>query len=158
MSKHVLTPLALALALGATPAQATTLADAGRMVEQCFAHATSQKYPPLSVAVIDQAGALVAFGRQDGASAASPEAALLKARTALKLNAPTDVLAPAVGGDQPTRDAFLLMNLTMLPGGLPIADGDGRLVGAIGVSGGTAEHDVGCGKRALEARPAPKKK
>lgn len=150
MKMLTLSLLALATA-GAGCAHAQTLADAERMIDSCLSLAAKQKFPPFSVGVIDASGALVAFRRQDGASAATADAALLKARTALKVNAPTSVIAPAVGNDQPTRDAFLVMQLTMLPGGVPLADRSGKAIGAVAVSGGTAEQDTQCADRAAEA-------
>ncbi|MDM4771556.1 heme-binding protein [Solimonas sp. SE-A11] len=150
-----------AAAMAAMPAQAaekggdSALRDAERMIARCLDYVAAQKLTPFSVGVIDVSGTLVAFKRQDGASAATAEAALLKARTALRLNAPTEVLGAVAAADAPTRDAFLVMQMTSLPGGMPLADDQGRAVGAVGVSGGTAEQDAECARRA--AAPAPAK-
>jgi len=134
-----------------------SLDNAERMIAQCLDYAVSQKYPALSVAVIDPSGALVAFKREDGASAASAEAALLKARTAMRLNVPTAVLAPAIASDMSTRDAFLIMQLTTLPGGIPISDEGAHASGAVGVSGGEADQDSECARRAVEPEQTKKK-
>jgi glc operon protein GlcG len=132
----------------AAPAQAgaDSLRDADRMIARCLDHAASQKITPLSVAVIDASGTLVAFKRQDGASSATAEAAMLKARTALRLNAPTAVLAEVAAADAPTRDAFLIMQMTTLPGGVPLPGA----AGAVGVSGGSADQDTECARQAVE--------
>lgn len=126
-----------------------TLRDSERMIARCLDYAASQKYTPLSVGVIDASGTLLAFRRQDGAAPSTADAALLKARTALRLNAPTSELGP-VANDAPTRDAFLIMQMTILPGGIPVADEGGHAAGAVGVSGGTGEQDAECARRAIE--------
>ena len=66
----------------AEPGSGQSLREAERLIARCLDHAASQKLTPLSVGVVDASGALVAFKRQDGASSATAEAALLKARTA----------------------------------------------------------------------------
>lgn len=126
----------------AEPARAPFDADAA--IERCLAYAAAQKLPPLSVGVIDASGTLLAFTRQAGASPATADVALMKARTALRLNAPTSVLGPAAASDAAARDTFLLMQMVTLPGGEPLPDG----AGAIGVSGAPAEQDAECARRA----------
>lgn len=132
-------------------AERGALTEAERRIANCLDHAASRAYPALSVGVIDATGTLVAFRRQDGAAPVTVDAALLKARTALRLNAPTAVLGPAVAGDAPTRDAFLILQLTSLPGGAPLADGKGLAVGAVGVSGASPDQDAECARRASES-------
>ncbi len=167
MSKLGWTKAAAALCAGMTmaamPAQATdkggdsALRDAERMIARCLDYVASQKLTPFSAGVIDASGTLVAFKRQDGASPATADAALLKARTALRLNAPTAVLGEVAAADAPTRDAFLVMQMTTLPGGVPLSDDKGRVVGAVGVSGGSAEQDAECARRAAEPVPVKAK-
>lgn len=130
------------------------LFDSERMMARCLDHAAGRIRSPLSVAVVDTSGALVAFKRQDGASTATAEAALLKARTAVRLNVPTAVLGAVAAADAPTRDAFLIMQLTTLPGGAPFSDEQGRVAGAVGVSGATANEDAECARIAVERRDA----
>lgn len=141
----------------AGPGSDQALREAERTIARCLDHAASQKLTPLSVAVIDASGALVAFKRQDGASSATAEAALLKARTALRLNAPTAILGEVAAADAPTRDAFLIMQMTTLPGGVPLSGKDGNTPGAVGVSGGTAAQDAECAQQAIEAPKARNK-
>ena len=142
----------------AEPLGDKTLRDSERMIARCLDYAASNKLPAMSIGVIDASGTLVAFKRQDGASSATADAALLKARTALRLNAPTAVLGPAVAEDASTRDAFIVMQMTTIPGGVPIADPsadrEGRAVGAVGVSGGAPEQDAACAEQALKPEKA----
>jgi glc operon protein GlcG len=151
MKALVLAGLAITVSATAFPQSADdgTLASSERMIARCLDYAAREKLTPLSVGVIDASGALIAFQRQDGANAVTAEAALLKARTALRLNVSTDVLAPALAADASARDAFLLMQLTTLPGGAPFADAQGRPAGAIGVSGALPAHDAECARRAI---------
>lgn len=152
--------VALVAASGAALAQSAdgkTPPDAERMIAQCLEYAAAQKLPPLSVGVVDAAGTLVAFKRQPGASAATADAALLKARTAARLNAPTALLAEAAAADAPTRDTFLILQMTTIPGGVPFADAGAQLAGAVGVSGSAPDQDAACAQRAIEA-PSRKRK
>jgi uncharacterized protein GlcG (DUF336 family) len=80
---------------------------------------------------------------------------LLKARTATRFGAPTQALV-AMSQDSPTRDLMLLLQLTDDPGGVPIKVG-GRVIGAIGVSGGAAEQDVDCATAGVAVPTAEKK-
>lgn len=155
--KNVLIALFAGAAVMAAPVQAGTLGDAERMIESCLDYAASQKLTPLSVSVIDASGALVAFQRQDGASSASAEVALLKARTAARLNAPTALLGPVAASDAPTRDTFLMLQMTTIAGGVPFTAADGRAIGAVGVSGAAPEQDAECARRAVESLRATKK-
>lgn len=141
-------------AFASLPAQADQLQDSERMIARCLDYAASQKYPPLSVGVYDASAVTLAFRRQDGASAATAEAAQLKARTAIHVNASTADLAQV---DAPTRDLLLVMQMTTLAGGVPLTDDKGRITGAVGVSGGTTEQDTECAQRAAEPAPAKKK-
>ena len=89
-------------------------------------------------------------------AAASADAALLKARTSLRIGAPTADLGPATA-DAPTRDAFLILQMTTLPGGIPLTDKAGNPIGAVGVSGGEAAQDAECARQAVEQRQLKKK-
>jgi len=146
--------VALPGVVSAAPKSSDALQDAERRIARCLDYAASQKLPPLSVGVIDASGTLVAFKRQAGAATATAEAALLKAKTAARLNAPTALLGPAVAGDASTRDSFLILQLTTLPGGVPLNDLGGAVVGAVGVSGGSNEQDAECARRAAESPTA----
>ena len=135
----------------------TTLRDSERMISNCLDYATSQKLTPFSVAVLDASGTLIAFKRQDGATTSTVDAALLKAKTAMRVNAPTAVLDPAIGNDASLRNSFQLLQMTTLPGGFPLNDKSGHVIGAVGVSGGTNEQDTECARRAVEG-PSGKSK
>jgi glc operon protein GlcG len=139
------------------PAGPTDLSQAlaESMAQRCLARSSSNSWPPFSIAIVDMTGALVLLRRQDGASGVTADVALLKARSAVRAGAPTQALT-AMGQDPATRDLFLLLQMTDDPGGAPLKL-NGRLVGAIGISGGTVDQDVGCAAAAMTALPVEKK-
>jgi uncharacterized protein GlcG (DUF336 family) len=113
-----------------------TSAAAAELVEQAKA-----KGVPVSVAVVDPSGELLAFHRMDGAPAFSARLAIAKARTAAAFGRPTADMESLFDG----RDWFGAGFLPLGPwfvskGGAPILV-DGECVGAVGLSGNTAEHE-----------------
>jgi uncharacterized protein GlcG (DUF336 family) len=86
----------------------------------------------------------------DGAYRTAPGFATKKAFTALNFGVPSAVMVENI---QPEgRQAVIALadpRLTFIGGGVPIKDGDGVVVGAIGAAGGTAEQDAACCEAAL---------
>jgi len=92
----------------------------------------------VGVAVVDEAGDLIAFERDDGAQRITCEVALGKARTAARLQAPSKLFEEFINAGKPS---FLSTpGVTALEGGLPVSV-QGQVVGAIGVSGAHGEND-----------------
>ena len=88
--------------------------------------------------------------RMDDAPLPSIEVAQDKAYTAL-LGVPSGDLFEMVQGDPALRASMPgIARVTMIAGGVPIRI-DGRLVGAIGVGGGTPEQDMQCATAALNS-------
>ncbi|MBV7698822.1 heme-binding protein [Streptomyces sp. TRM70350] len=106
----------------------------------------------VSVTVLDAGGHPLAFRRDDRAVLISGETSTRKAYTALQLNAPTADLVDAVKPDGPFHSLQTALDrpLLFIAGGLPIHRG-GRLIGAIGVGGGTPEQDHAFATAAAEA-------
>lgn len=96
----------------------------------------------VNVAVVDGSGVLIAFARMDGAFAHSADIAQDKARTVVGFGgAPTDGLYAAIEGEPSVRDGISgREGMAVFAGGMPIFVGD-ELVGAVGVSGGSASQD-----------------
>lgn len=93
----------------------------------------------ISVAVVDIAGQLVAFERNDLAIAISPDVAQAKARTAALLQAPSKLFEDFINDGKPS---FLgTPNATPLEGGVPLIV-DNVVVGAVGVSGAHGPNDT----------------
>ena len=86
----------------------------------------------VAVAVVDGSGGLLLFHSLDDTQPGSQDIAVLKARTAARLHRPTKALEDGIAGG---RAALLtLPGVVALEGGVPIRV-DGRVVGAVGVSG-----------------------
>lgn len=98
----------------------------------------------LAIVVVDSAGNVVASQRMDGAALGAMKLAEGKAFTAVSWATPTAAFGPSTqpGGDDwgwNTTDP----RIVVYAGGIPLLV-DGELVGAIGASGATAEHDEEC--------------
>jgi uncharacterized protein GlcG (DUF336 family) len=121
---------------------------ARRMVAAGLAAAVAQD-ALVSVAVVDAGGHLVCFERMDDAEIAGPVLAVDKAYTAVAHRSATHDLAALVapGGPLAGMASADHGRFVCFPGGLPLWDGR-RVVGGIGVSGGTAEQDLACARAA----------
>ncbi|HEY5206534.1 MAG TPA: heme-binding protein [Roseiarcus sp.] len=96
----------------------------------------------LNVAVVDSGANLVAFGRMDGAQLGSIAVSEHKARASAKFRRPTKVFEEAIQkGD---IRALTIDDVIGSRGGIPLVE-DGKLIGAIGCSGGAGSQDeVAC--------------
>jgi len=96
----------------------------------------------VNIAVVDAGANLMAFVRMDGAFLGSIDLAIKKARTSRLFNMPTGTLG---GLSQPGKPLYNIEisngGLITFPGGVPIKDKKGNVVGAIGVSGASVEDD-----------------
>lgn len=127
---------ALAQAGSVSDKQGLTLDGAKKVIAATVAEAKRVNAPGGSIAVVDEGGNLLALERLDQTFAASANIAIGKARTSALFKKPTRVFEDAIksgrtsmvtlGGD--------LQNFTPLQGGIPL-EWEGRVVGAIGVSG-----------------------
>jgi uncharacterized protein GlcG (DUF336 family) len=111
---------------------------------------------PLSVAIVDAGDLLVAFERMDGADLVSVRLAQDKAYTALTNRMPTAELGPLVqpGTEFYGYDSVAGGRMIVFAGGLPL-ERDGVLVGAVGVSGGSAAQDAEAAGAAARAFVEP---
>lgn len=107
---------------------------------------------PMNIAVVDAGNNLTAFARQDGALLGSISVAQNKAFTARALDSSTKDLYPDTqpGGRLYGIAASNQGQIITFAGGIPIFDGD-VIVGAVGVSGGTAEQDEQVAEAAVAA-------
>lgn len=125
------------------------LALAREMVRAGVATAEADE-ASVSAAVVDAGGHLVCFERMDDAEIAGPVLAIDKAYTAVAHRSGTQELAalvapggPLAGMQSADRGRFVCFS-----GGLPLWSGR-RVIGGVGVSGGTAEQDLACAHAAL---------
>jgi uncharacterized protein GlcG (DUF336 family) len=94
----------------------------------------------MNIAVVDTNGELVMFERMEGAQIASGSISTNKARTAARFRRETRVFFNAYETGH-TGAGTLDPTLTASPGGFPLVEG-GKLIGAIGCSGGTGDQDA----------------
>ena len=129
-----------------------TLADAQRAVDQAVAKA-AQLGIKITVAVVDSGGSLVALSRMDGAPPISPQVAEAKAVGAAMLHRDGASLAD-LARDRPGffSVADRLVRVPIVPGlGSVLIKRDGRVDGAIGVSGGRPEQDLECAEAGVSS-------
>lgn len=107
----------------------------------------------MDIAVVDAGGNLKAFVRQDGAWLGSIDISIKKAKTARYFDMPTGDIG---GLSQPGGPLYNIEvsngGLITFPGGLPIKDADGTIIGAIGVSGSSVEDDHTVATAGAEAK------
>ena len=103
----------------------------------------------VSVAVVDEGGRLVAFGRMDRSRPMSVDISINKAYTAATFQLPTNQLSSVAG--QSWFQSLIVSSggkIMAVAGGLPVL-GEPLVVGAVGVSGGTDEQDQECCRAAV---------
>jgi uncharacterized protein GlcG (DUF336 family) len=116
-----------------------SIAAAKRVMAAAEAEASKNNWG-VSIAIVDSGGNLVMLHRLDNAQLSSIRIAEAKARAAVEFRRPTKALEDAVaGGGVGMR--VLTFGTCVAEGGLPIMT-DGRIIGAIGVSGVASEQDA----------------
>ena len=121
-----------------------TLDQANRIISAALAASREAGYKPMGVAVLDDAGNLKAFAREDGASMFRFEVAQAKAWGAVGMGASSRVLGQRAK-DNP--NFFVSLAATahgkFLPqtGAVLIKNAEGHVLGAVGASGGTGDED-----------------
>ena len=124
--------------------------DAAKRIAAPALAEAARNHWAMAVAVVDGAGDLVYFEKMDATQAGSVAVAIDKARSAARFKRPTkafqDVLA--AGGDG--LRVLALQGAIPVEGGIPIVI-DGKIVGAIGVSGGTSPQDGQCARAGVDA-------
>ncbi|MBK5539871.1 heme-binding protein [Pseudomonas sp. TH05] len=133
---------------------ALTLKVAVNLASQAIAAGRAISAAPLTIAVLDAGGHLVTLQREDGASLLRPQIAIGKAWGAVALGKGSRLLAL----DAQQRPAFIAAlnslgqgSVVPAPGGVLIRDREGRVLGAIGISGDTSDIDEQCAINAIEA-------
>ncbi len=121
--------------------QDLTLEHAQTLAQNAMAKATKDYGRPICVAVCDDKGFLLAFARMAGAPVRSIRISQGKAYTSARLGVTTEALLARIHREQIEVSYFCDPDLTAMPGGSPIKNTDGKLLGAIGVSGLTSAED-----------------
>ena len=94
----------------------------------------------MAIAIVDTAGDLVYFEKMDGTQVASVNIAQDKARSSVRFKRPTKAMQDVLAAGGAGIRFLALQGAVPVEGGLPIVM-DGKIVGAIGASGGTSDQD-----------------
>jgi uncharacterized protein GlcG (DUF336 family) len=129
-----------------------SLAEAQKVIAGAQAKAVGLEIR-VTVAVVDEGGFLIALARMDGAPPLSPQVAEAKAVGSAMLYRDGAALAE-LARDRPGFFAVAdrLTRVPIVPGlGSVVIRRDGRVLGAVGVSGGRPEQDVECAEAGLSS-------
>jgi uncharacterized protein GlcG (DUF336 family) len=130
-----------------------TLEAASRIVDQALSQGTGLGLKPLTVAVLDSGGHLVAFKRQDHSGILRPDIAHAKAWGALGMGVGGRDLAKRAQHAPEFYTALASISVgRMAPvaGGVLIKDPEGEVIGAVGVSGDLPHNDEACAVYGIE--------
>jgi len=94
----------------------------------------------MAVAIVDTAGDLVYFEKMDDTQVGSVEVAIAKARSAARFKRPTKAFQDALAAGGEGLRILALNGAIPVDGGVPLVVG-GKIVGAMGCSGGTGQQD-----------------
>ena len=131
-----------------------TLDQANAIVAAALARGAALGLNPLSVAVLDAGGHLVAFQRQDNSSIMRFEIAIGKAWGALGMGRSSRGLAQ-IAAERPAFVNSLMAasggRVVPVPGGVLVADAAGASIGAVGITGDTSDNDEDCALTSIKA-------
>src|SRR6266436_4904274 len=123
---------------------AISLENAKKAAEPALAEAAKNKWT-VAVAIVGPAGTLIYYEKMDNTQLGSAEVAIDKARTAAMFKRPTKAFQDALAAGGDGLRVLRLKGVTPVEGGIPLLM-DGKIVGAIGVSGATSAQDAQCAK------------
>src|SRR5438105_8896543 len=123
---------------------AISLENAKKAAAPALAEAAKNHWT-VAVAIVGPAGTLVYFEKMDNTQLGSAEVAIDKARTAAQFKRPTKAFQDAVAAGGDGLRILTLKGVVAIEGGIPLVL-DGKIVGAIGVSGATSAQDAQCAK------------
>jgi uncharacterized protein GlcG (DUF336 family) len=131
-----------------------TLAQASVIVDKALEHGRAHKFKPLTVAVLDAGGFLVAFKREDNSSLLRFEIATGKAWGCLGMGFGGREFARRVAAAPHFIQALTAASggrVVPVPGGVLIRDADGKIIGSVGISGDISENDEACAVSGIKA-------
>jgi glc operon protein GlcG len=141
-------PAAPAVNFYATPIGASISLDAAKKLAAAAAAEAHKNGWFMAIAVVDPAGKLVYYEKIDNTQLASADVAIEKARSAALYKRPTKAFQDALAKGAENWRVLRLEGAVPVEGGVPIVV-EGKLVGAIGVSGDMSEHDAQCANAAV---------
>jgi uncharacterized protein GlcG (DUF336 family) len=138
-----------------------SLAAAETIIDTALAAGREAGLLPLTVAVLDAGGHLIAFRREDGSGILRPDIAIGKAWGALGMGISSRHIRNRLA-ERPAFQAALAAasqgRFVPVPGGVLVRDASGAVIGAVGISGDASDKDEYCaiaGVRAAGLTPHP---
>jgi len=126
------------------PAYGTPInADSAKKVAAAAIAEARKNNFTMAIAVVDTAGNLVYFEKMDGTQTGSVNVSIDKARSAALFKRPTKAFQDIVAAGGVGLRILGLQGAVPVDGGIPLMEG-GKIVGAIGASGGTSDQDAQC--------------
>jgi len=126
-----------------------TLENAKKATIPALAEAAKNNWS-MAVAIVDPSGNLVYYEKMDNTQLGSANVAIDKARSAALFKRPTKAFQDALAAGGDGLRILRLQGATPVEGGIPLVS-DGKIVGAIGVSGATSAQDGQCAKASADA-------
>lgn len=96
---------------------------------------------PVAIAICDDSSSLVALLKMDNVAARVVHLAQHKAYTAVRMQVATASFMARIDSEKLDIAYFCDPKLTPFPGGAPIIDSEGRIIGGVGISGRSSEED-----------------
>lgn len=124
-----------------------TVETAKQLAAPAIAEARKNQWA-MAVAVVDISGGLVYFEKMDDTQNGSVDVSIAKARSAARFKRATKVFQDGLAAGGAGLRILALEGAVPIEGGVPIVVG-GKIIGAIGVSGGTSDQDGVCAAAAL---------
>ena len=149
---------ALLLALSAIPAftqmpnpygSPISVENAKKAAAPALAEARKNNWN-MAVAIVDPSGNLVYYEKMDNTQLGSADICISKARSAARFKRPTKVFQDALAAGGGGLRILRLEGVVPVDGGIPLVL-EGKIVGAIGVSGDTSDHDAQCAQAGVDA-------
>jgi len=131
-----------------------TLEQASTIVDAALAEGRRHEFMPLTVAVLDAGGHLVALKREDGSGIMRVEIATGKAWGGLGMGQSSRTLRDRLKDRQFFMNALSVASdgrFVPVPGGVLIRNEDGHVIGAVGISGDTSDKDEVCAIAGVKA-------
>jgi uncharacterized protein GlcG (DUF336 family) len=125
-----------------------SLEDAKKPAAAALAEARKNNWT-MAVAVVDPSGNLVYYEKMDNTQLGSAAVAIDKARSAVLYKRSTKAFQDAVAAGGAGLRIMTLRDAEPVEGGIPLV-ADGKIIGAIGVSGDSSDHDGQCAKAGAE--------
>ena len=116
------------------------VADQAKTVAAAAVAEAKKNQWTMAIAIVDTAGDLVYFERMEHTQVGSVDVAIAKARAAARFKRPTKAFQDALAAGGEGWRILSLDGAVAVEGGLPLMSG-GKIVGAIGASGGTSQQD-----------------